>query len=100
MVNTTTRTIAVQALFANKKNSLSPGMFTHVLQQIGTTKRYVNPETAVSADVRGYYVSCYRSRQKLTFKRATLKRSGTVISGLKPTYYYYFLVSRNYKMAQ
>jgi len=56
-VDTTTRTIAIQALFANKNDDLAPGMFTHVLQQVGTRKQaMLVPDSALSADIRGYYV--------------------------------------------
>lgn len=56
-VDTATRTIGIQALFENKKNLLSPGMFTHVLQQVGTTKHaMLVPDVAISADIKGYYV--------------------------------------------
>lgn len=51
-VDPATRTIAVQALFANKKNLLSPGMFVHAQQQIGMTKHaMLIPDSAIGADV-------------------------------------------------
>ena len=56
-VNTSTRTITIQALFENKKNLLYPGMFTHVLQQVGTHQHAMFiPDAAINADIKGYYV--------------------------------------------
>ncbi len=78
-VNTTTRTIAIQALFDNKKNLLSAGMFTHVLQQIGTTSHaMLVPDEAISADIKGYYV--YLDIQNRAIK--TYITTGTSIKNL------------------
>lgn len=56
-VSDTTRMVSLHAAVDNKDNLLSPGMFIQVTQQVGISKNViVVPESAVSADVKGYYV--------------------------------------------
>src|SRR3989339_692852 len=56
-VDPTTRSIEVHALVDNKQGLLSPGMFIHITQEIGAAKNaLVLPESAITADVKGYYV--------------------------------------------
>ncbi|PHQ81389.1 MAG: efflux transporter periplasmic adaptor subunit [Coxiella sp. (in: Bacteria)] len=51
------RMVALQALVNNSKNELSPGMFVHISQQIGTIQNAILvPSAAISADIKGYYV--------------------------------------------
>jgi len=56
-IDQASRTVAVQALVPNPKNTLSPGMFVHVSEQVAQLKNVVVvPEQAVEADLKGYYV--------------------------------------------
>ena len=56
-IDQSTRSIAVQAVIPNKEHVLSPGMFVHLSQQVGTFKNaLVVPSQAISADVKGYFV--------------------------------------------
>jgi membrane fusion protein (multidrug efflux system) len=87
-VNTTTRTIAIQALFDNKKNLLSGGMFTHVMQQIGTNEHaMLIPDAALSADIKGYYVYLDiddRAIKTYVITGTSVKNMIEVTSGLSP----------------
>jgi membrane fusion protein (multidrug efflux system) len=56
-VSDTTRMVSLHATVNNKDNLLSPGMFIQVTQQIDLKRNVtVVPESAVLADVKGYYV--------------------------------------------
>ncbi len=56
-INQSSRMVAIQALVNNPKGLLSPGMFVHISQQIGTIKNTVIiPDSAISADIKGYFV--------------------------------------------
>ncbi len=87
-VNTTTRTIAIQALFDNKKNLLSGGMFTHVMQQVGTNEHaMLIPDAALSADIKGYYVYLdidNRAIKTYVNTGTSVKNMIEVTSGLSP----------------
>jgi membrane fusion protein (multidrug efflux system) len=57
MVSQSSRMVAIQALINNSKNLLSPGMFVHLSQQIGTIKNtIIIPAAAIVADIKGYFV--------------------------------------------
>jgi membrane fusion protein (multidrug efflux system) len=56
-VSDTTRMVALHATVDNKHNLLSPGMFIQVTQKIDEKQNVIAvPESAVLADVKGYYV--------------------------------------------
>ena len=56
-VNSDTHAVSVQALVPNDKSLLSPGMFTHIKQQVAIKEDVlVVPVEAVLVDVKGYYV--------------------------------------------
>lgn len=57
IVSATSRMVAVQAAVDNSEDYLSPGMFVHLTQNVGSIKNaVVVPSQTVSADVKGYYV--------------------------------------------
>lgn len=56
-VSQSSRMVAIQALINNSKNLLSPGMFVHLSQQVGTIKNtIIIPAGAIVADIKGYFV--------------------------------------------
>ena len=57
IVSPDSRMVAVQALIDNSKGPLLPGMFVHLSEQLGVIKNaIVIPASAISADIKGYYV--------------------------------------------
>lgn len=56
-ISQASRMVAIQTLVDNPKGLLSPGMFVHLSQQIGTIKNaIIIPDGAISADIKGYFV--------------------------------------------
>lgn len=86
-IDQSTRTVAVQAVVANKNGLLKPGMFIHVSQQVSVQKNaIVVPEQATLADVKGYYV--YRvinnkAAQTYVTLGERVKGNVQIVSGLK-----------------
>lgn len=57
LVSPDSRMVAVQALIDNSKGPLSPGMFVHLSEELGTIKNaIIIPAAAITADIKGYYV--------------------------------------------
>ena len=57
IVSPDSRMVAVQALIDNSKGPLLPGMFVRLSEQLGLIKNAVIiPASAISADIKGYYV--------------------------------------------
>lgn len=88
-INVSTGTIAIEAVFANPKEALVPGMFVRVAYPLGNKDVMLVPDVAVLSDQAGRYVYVVNAESKVERRNVTVghrrQRDREITEGIEPT---------------